>query len=85
VRPLLLSSREWMLILGHIVDRVDHVRDALNLMENFIPEEPFVASPYPLPVNLDHVSSDCTSRRRKFGFHDRNVLGIGHCIGACIL
>ncbi|KAF9514149.1 hypothetical protein BS47DRAFT_1392726 [Hydnum rufescens UP504] len=71
--------------LEDVFDWADHVRDALNLMENFIPEGPFVASPYPLPVNLDRVSSDCASRRRKFGFHHRNVLGIGHSMGACIL
>jgi hypothetical protein len=67
------------------VDGIDHARDFLDFAENFIPEGSFVASPHPLPVYLDRVSSDCASRRRKYGFHDRNVLGIGHSIGGCIV
>ncbi|KAF9508590.1 hypothetical protein BS47DRAFT_1397676 [Hydnum rufescens UP504] len=72
--------------LGDIAgDWIDHARDILNLVENFIPEGPFVATTQPLPVHLDRVSSECSSRRQKFGFHDRNVVAIGHSIGGCVI
>ncbi|KAF9508581.1 hypothetical protein BS47DRAFT_1302619 [Hydnum rufescens UP504] len=71
--------------LGDVFDWIDHTRDLLNLLENFIPEGPFVATTQPLPVHLDRVSSECSSRRQKSGFHDRNVVAIGHSIGGCTI
>ncbi|KAF9503721.1 hypothetical protein BS47DRAFT_1309373, partial [Hydnum rufescens UP504] len=46
--------------LGDVFDWIDHARDVLNLVEDFIPEGPFVASTQPLPVHLDRVSSECS-------------------------
>ncbi|KAF9517112.1 hypothetical protein BS47DRAFT_1314716 [Hydnum rufescens UP504] len=70
---------------GDVFDWIDNAQDVLNFVENFIPEGPFVAPRDPLPVHLERVSSGCSSRRHESGFHDRNVVGLGHSLGGCAI
>ncbi|KAF9513510.1 hypothetical protein BS47DRAFT_1317435 [Hydnum rufescens UP504] len=72
-------------IFASSLDWIDDARDILNLVENFVLEGPFVASPHRLPAHLHRLPSECASQRRKFGFHDRHVLGVSHSMGGGII
>ena len=66
-----------------LVDWVDHARDILSFVENYIPEGPYVAAETPLPTHLERVSPAVATERRAHGFKDRNVVGVGHSLGGC--
>jgi len=62
---------------------VDHARDILSFVENYIPEGSYVAAETPLPTHLERVSPAVATERRAHGFKDRNVVGVGHSLGGC--
>ncbi|KAG8913089.1 hypothetical protein FRC00_003083, partial [Tulasnella sp. 408] len=62
------------------VSWADNARDILNFLLHFLPSNPQEAG---LPDELDSISLDEASRRSRFGFCKRKLVGIGHSLGGC--
>ncbi|KAG8915901.1 hypothetical protein FRC00_007804 [Tulasnella sp. 408] len=62
------------------VSWADNARDILNFLLHFLPSNPQEAG---LPDELDAISLDEASRRSRFGFRKRKLVGIGHSLGGC--
>lgn len=62
------------------VNWADNSRDILNFLLHFLPSNPQEVG---LPPELDPISLDESSRRSRFGFRKRRLVGIGHSLGGC--
>lgn len=68
-----------------IVECLDHVRDILNIIENYLPHgtyDPMVPAP---PTHLARVPPFVSESRVQNGLRDRHIVGLGHSFGACSL
>lgn len=66
--------------LGDTFNWADNARDVLNFLLHFLPSNPREAT---LPPVLDPVPLDESSRRSRFGFSGRKLVGVGHSLGGC--
>ncbi|KAG9033625.1 hypothetical protein FS837_002418 [Tulasnella sp. UAMH 9824] len=66
--------------LGDTFSWADNARDILNFLLHFLPSNPQEAG---LSEELDSISLDESSRRSRFGFRKRKLVGIGHSLGGC--
>ncbi|KIO19727.1 hypothetical protein M407DRAFT_82431, partial [Tulasnella calospora MUT 4182] len=65
---------------GDTFNWADNSRDILNFLLHFLPSNPQEVG---LPAELDPISLDESSRRSRFGFRRRKLVGIGHSLGGC--
>ncbi|KAG8924637.1 hypothetical protein FRC01_011240 [Tulasnella sp. 417] len=68
--------------LGDTFNWADNSRDILNFLLHFLPSNPQEVG---LPTALDPISLDESSRRSRFGFPKRKLVGIGHSLGGCTM
>jgi hypothetical protein len=67
------------------VDWLDYARDIINFVQYYIPEGPYNSSRGELPVHLERVPESVANARALSGFHDRNVVALGHSFGGCAM
>lgn len=67
------------------VNWLDHTRDILNFVENYLPSGAYDPSARPPPLHLPGVPSKVASSRVQDGLADRNLVGLGHSFGATTL
>ncbi|KAF8323434.1 hypothetical protein DL93DRAFT_701345 [Clavulina sp. PMI_390] len=62
-------------VFGDYQDGIDHVRDALNFLEYYLPKKPYDSSP---PLHLPHHTTSLSST-------SRFLVALGHCFGGSVL
>lgn len=79
--PLEFHFNDLVSIPSTIVDWLDHVRDVLNIVENYIPDGPYNPAAAPPPTHLPRVAPEVSDSRVLKGLADRHLVGLGHSLG----